>query len=216
MAEPNSLAERVSDVVLAPEIARAERAAPAAALPADAPAPSATELRRYEGVYVNRDEQFVRAIRVHEGRLQMRQWITWYGMRPLGGGRFRVEGQPLTSTFRAAEGGGYVLEEQADGRRAPLVLREVPDEDRPAAELDRYTGTYRSDELRSTWTITRAGGELRVSGGPRGGLRLRPAGEDAFTNGSYVLILFRRDAAGRITGLTAATQRVQNLQFTKR
>jgi CubicO group peptidase (beta-lactamase class C family) len=214
-AEPNSLAERVSDVVLAEEIARAERRSPGAAA-VDVPPPSAAELRRHEGVYVNRDEQFVRAVRAHEGRLQMRQWITWYGLRPLGGGRFRVEGQPLTSTFSAAADGGYVLEEQADGRRTPMVLRQVTDRDRTPAELDRYTGTFRSDELRSTWTITRAGGELRVSGGPRSGLRLRPAGEDAFTDGTYVLVLFRRDAAGRITGLTAATQRVQNLQFSKR
>jgi CubicO group peptidase (beta-lactamase class C family) len=214
-AEPNSLAERVSDIVLAEEIARAERRSPGAAMP-DAPPPPAAELRRYEGVYVNRDEQFVRAVRVHQGRLQMRQWITWYGLRPLGGGRFRVEGQPLTLTFRDAPGGGYVLEEQADGRRTPMVLREVPDDPLSAVELDRYTGAFRSDELRSTWTITRAGGELRVSGGPRGGLRLRPAGPDAFTDGTYVLVLFRRDSTGRITGLTAATQRVQNLQFVKR
>jgi hypothetical protein len=31
-----------------------------------------------------------------------------------------------------------------------------------------------------------------------------------------VLVLFRRDSAGRVTGLTAATQRIQNLQFVKR
>lgn len=213
-AEPNSLAERVSDVVLADEIARAERAsgAPPAA---PAPPPSAAEMERLAGVYVNRDEQFVRGVRVHEGRPQMRQWITWYGLRPLGGGRFRVEGQPLTLTFReAAE--GRVLEEQADGRRTPLVLRRIPDARPSAAELDRYTGAYRSDELRNTWTITRAGGELRVSGGPRGGLRLRPAGPDAFTDGTYVLVLFRRDSAGRVTGLTAATQRIQNLHFVRR
>lgn len=214
-AEPNSLAERVSDVVLAEEIARAERRSPGAAT-ADVPPPSAAELQRLAGVYVNRDEQFVRAVRVDEGRLQMRHWITWYGLRPLGGGRFRVEGQPLTLTFRNETDGGLVLEEQADGRRTALVLREIPDDALSPAELDRYTGAFRSDELRSTWTLTRAGGELRVSGGPRGGLRLRPAGRDAFTNGDYVLILFRRDSAGRVTGLTAATQRVQNLHFVKR
>ncbi|HEX5870622.1 MAG TPA: serine hydrolase, partial [Longimicrobium sp.] len=214
-AEPNSLAERVSDVVLADEIARAERLLPGPPPDAAAPAPSAAEMQRLSGVYVNRDEQFVRAIRVHRGRLQMRQWITWYGLRPLGGGRFRVEGQPLTLTFRGVAD-GRVLEEQADGRCAPMVLAAIPDDQLSAAGLDSYTGVFRSDELRNTWTITRAGGELRVSGGPRGGLRLRPAGLDAFTDGTYVLVLFRRDAAGRITGLTAATQRVQNLQFVRR
>jgi hypothetical protein len=135
-------------------------------------------------------------------------------LRPLGGGRFRVEGQPLTLTFRDGAD-GRVLEEQADGRRAPMVLHAIPDDAPSAAELDRYTGVFLSDELRNTWTITRAGGELRVSGGPRGGLRLRPAGPDAFTDGTYVLVLFRRDPAGRITGLTAATQRIQNLHFTR-
>lgn len=55
-----------------------------------------------------------------------------------------------------------------------------------------------------------------MCGGPRGGLRLRPAGPDALTDGIDVLVLFRRDPAGRITGLTAATQRIQNLHFVKR
>ncbi|MBW3569854.1 MAG: serine hydrolase, partial [Gemmatimonadetes bacterium] len=214
-AEPNSLAERVSDVVLADEIAEAERRSPGTAA-VDVPPPSAAELRRYQGVYVNREEQFVRAVRVHQGQLQMRQWITWYGLRPLGGGRFRVEGQPLTLTFRDAADGARVVEEQADGRRTPLVLRAASDARPSAAELDRYTGAYRSDELRSTWTVSRAGDELRVTGGPRGGLRLRPAGGDVFTDGSYVYVQFRRDSAGRVTGLTAATQRVQNLHFVKR
>jgi predicted RNA-binding protein (virulence factor B family) len=49
----------------------------------------------------------------------------------------------------------------------------------------------------------------------RGGLRLPRREDAAFTDGTYVLVLFRRDSAGRITGLTAATQRVQNLQFTR-
>jgi CubicO group peptidase (beta-lactamase class C family) len=75
-AEPNSLAERVSDVVLADEIARAEGRDGGSTPASAAPPPSAAEMRRLAGVYVNRDEQFVRAIRVHEGRLQMRQWIT--------------------------------------------------------------------------------------------------------------------------------------------
>jgi CubicO group peptidase (beta-lactamase class C family) len=214
MAEPNSLAERVSDVVLADEIARAERGAPSAA---PGFMPSAAEMRRLAGVYVSRQDQFVRAIRVHGGALQMRQWITWYGMRPLGGGRFRVEGQPLTLTFRdAPNGAGRVLEEQADGRRTPMVLQPASTARPSAAELDRYTGAFRNDELRSTWTVSRAGGELRVSGGPRGGLRLRPAGDDVFTDSAYVFVQFHRDAASRVTGLTAATQRVQNLPFTKR
>lgn len=208
-AEPNSLAEAVTDMVLADAIA-------AAGAPEDPviPPPRAAELARLAGTYVNPDEQTLRPVRVHDGRLQVRQWITWHGTEHLGRGRFRVHGQPLTLRFGNA-GGRPTLEERWDGRRSPVVLS-LPAETRPAAaELDRYAGSYQSGELGLTFQVARDGRGLVVSGGPRGGLRLRPAGPDVFTDEQYVLVLFRRDDAGRIAGFTLATPRLRRVEFTR-
>jgi CubicO group peptidase (beta-lactamase class C family) len=214
LAEPNSLAERVTDIVLADAIARAEPRPPAAA-----PAPPPDELRRLAALYVNRDEQALRPVRVHEGRLQMRQWITWHDLTPLGEGRFRVQGQPLTLAFRpGADGAAGTVEEHWDGRRTPFVLHAVPPLRPSAAELDAYAGRYASDELGTSWTIAREESGLRVV--PRHGRSrvalLRPAGRDAFSDHEYVLLLFRRDARGRVSGFSVATPRVQDLRFERR
>ena len=45
---------------------------------------------------------------------------------------------------------------------------------------------------------------------------LRPAGRDAFSDHEYVLVLFERDAQGRVTGFTVSTPRVHNLRFARR
>jgi CubicO group peptidase (beta-lactamase class C family) len=213
-AEPNALAEAVTDIVLADAIARAE-ARPAAAVPP----PSAEELRRLAALYVNREIPALRPVRVEDGRLQMRQWITWLDVAPLGQNRFRVKGQPLTIVFRpAADGSAGTVEEHWDGTRTPVVLQAAPALSLSATELDAYAGRYASDELGTSWTLAREGSGLRVT--PRHGRNrvslLRPAGRDAFSDHEYVLVLFQRDAQGRISGFAVSTPRVQNLVFTRR
>jgi hypothetical protein len=44
--------------------------------------------------------------------------------------------------------------------------------------------------------------------------QLRHAGRDAFSDG-YVLVVFRRDAAGRVTGFDASTPRTMNVAFVR-
>ncbi|HEX2210853.1 MAG TPA: serine hydrolase domain-containing protein [Longimicrobium sp.] len=214
LAEPNSLAEAVTDIVLADAIAQAEDTPPSAAvLP-----PPAAELERLAGLYVNREIPALRPVRFHEGRLQVRQWITWHETKPLGQDRFRVAGQPLTIAFRrGADGGAGLLEEHWDGRRTPEVLHAAPAVRLTTAELDAYTGRYASGELGTSWTLAREGSGLRVipRHGPRRVALLRPAGRDAFSDHEYVLLIFDRDSAGRVTGFSLSTPRVQNLRFAR-
>lgn len=211
MAEPNGLAERVTDIVLADAIARAEPPPPVAG-----PAPAPAELRRLAALYVNRALPAIRPVRVQDGRLQVRQWITWHDVTPLGQDRFRVTGLPLTLVFRPGAGGAAgTVEEHWDGMRTPVVLQAAPATSPSAAELDAYTGRFRSEELGTSWTITREGSRLRAvtaSGRNRVGA-MRPAGPDAFSDHEYVLVLFQRDAQGRVSGFTVSTPRVHNLRF---
>jgi CubicO group peptidase (beta-lactamase class C family) len=214
VAEPNSLAEAVTDIVLSDAIARAEteRAAPV-------PMPPAEELRPLAALYLNRDIPAIRPVRVEDGKLQMRQWITWHDVTALGQNRFRVRGQPLTLVFRpATDGPAGTVEEHWDGTRTPVVLRAEPVPSLTAAELEAYAGSYHSAELGTGWTLSREGRGLRVTPrhGPRRVALLRPAGRDAFSDYEYVLVLFQRDAGGRIMGMTVSTPRVHNLRFARR
>jgi CubicO group peptidase (beta-lactamase class C family) len=213
LAEPNGLAERVTDIVLEDAIARAETPLIAA------PPPSPEEARRLAALYVNRELPAIRPVRVEDGKLQVRQWITWHDVTPLGQNRYRVTGLPLTLAFRpGADGAAGTVEEHWDGTRNPVVLRAPPAIALSAAQLDAYTGRYRSEELGTSWTITREGSRLRAvtaSGRNRVGA-MRPAGPDAFSDHEYVLVLFQRDAQGRVTGFTVSTPRVHNLRFERR
>jgi CubicO group peptidase (beta-lactamase class C family) len=214
MAEPNGLAQAVADIVLAAAIARAEDRPAAPAAP-----PPAEELRRLATLYVNRDVPALRPLRWEGGRLQMRQWITWHDLTPLGANRFRAVGLPLTLVFRPGAGGAAgTVEEHWDGTRTPLVLQAVPASAPSVGELDAYTGRFTSAELGSTWTVRRDGEGLRVT--PATGRvpvrLLRPASRDAFSDYQYVLVIFRRDAQGRISGFDVSTPRVQNLRFVRR
>ncbi len=214
LAEPNGLAEAVTDIVLADAIARAEprRGAPP-------PAPSAAELRRLATLYVNRQVPALRPLRFHDGKLQMRQWITWHDLAPLAPGRFRARGLPLTLVVRpGADGAAGTVEERWDGTRTPLVLHAIDPVTPSAAQMEAYAGRYASEELGTSWTLARDGDGLRVraaSGRVPVGL-LRPAGLDAFSDHEYVLVLFRRDARGRLAGFDVSTPRVHNLRFERR
>ena len=214
LAEPNGLAERVTDIVLADAIARAEER-PAAPVPV----PPAAELRRLAALYVNRELPAIRPVRFEGGTLQMRQWITWHDVTPLGQNRFRVAGLPLTIVFRpGADGAAGTVEEHWDGMRTPVALQAAPATSPAAAEMAAYAGRYRSEELGTSWTLAREGTGLRVTpqhGRNRVGL-LRPAGRDAFSDHEYVLVLFERNAQGRISGFTVSTPRVHNLRFARR
>ena len=213
LAEPNSLAEAVTDIVLADAIAAAEEPRQAAG-----PPPTPEEMGRLAALYIDREIPALRPVRFHQGRLQMRQWITWHDLSPLGNGRWRVAGQPLTLVFRpAADGAAGTVEEHWDGVRTPVVLRAEAVPRLSPAQLDAYAGRYISAELGTAWRLAREGGGLRVH--PRHGPRrvglLRPAGPDAFSDHEYVLVLFRRDARGRIRGFSVSTPRVHNLEFTR-
>jgi hypothetical protein len=49
---------------------------------------------------------------------------------------------------------------------------------------------------------------------PRDTTRLLRAGPDGFSDG-YVLVLFDRDSAGRVTGFGASTPRTLNVRFAR-
>ncbi|HEU4557247.1 MAG TPA: hypothetical protein VFS20_05335 [Longimicrobium sp.] len=74
-----------------------------------------------------------------------------------------------------------------------------------------YAGVYRGEELDTEWRLEPRGDRV-VAMLPRDTTELRYAGRDAYSDG-YVLVLFRRDAAGRVTGFDASTPRTLNVAF---
>ncbi|MET0856633.1 MAG: serine hydrolase domain-containing protein [Telluria sp.] len=83
-----------------------------------------------------------------------------------------------------------------------------------SAELAELAGTYRSAEADAMYTVAVENGKLVARG--RSGDALPLAGEaaDRFRAGP-VRVLFRRDARGKVEGLSVAADRVWDLRFEK-
>jgi CubicO group peptidase (beta-lactamase class C family) len=82
-------------------------------------------------------------------------------------------------------------------------------------EIGAFTGQYRSDEIRATWTARVDSGRLVLS--PRRGSRqvLTPVYEDAFAGGGMGTVWFSRDARGQVAAMHVSGGRMWNLTLPK-
>jgi hypothetical protein len=92
-------------------------------------------------------------------------------------------------------------------------------QERPSnSELATLAGNYKSGEAGSTLTVATKAGELTLAIGWNKPLRLRPTFRDAFMiegGGGATSIVFHRDQAGKVTGLSAGDDRVWDLRFSR-
>jgi hypothetical protein len=85
----------------------------------------------------------------------------------------------------------------------------------PTADaLRAFTGRYVSDEAEATFDVAVEGELLVVRRRPGLITPLTPVYADAFTGG-LGWVVFRRDAAGRVVGLSLGSERLWNLRFTR-
>jgi CubicO group peptidase (beta-lactamase class C family) len=118
---------------------------------------------------------------------------------PVAGSTWKLAGDRLTVTDR------YGVEE---------VFERVPKASAGAA-LDSFAGRYRSDEAEAVLTVAVANGELTITRRPDAIFRLSPLYADAFRAPQLGTIIFRRDAAGRVSALSVVDDRVWNLRFVR-
>jgi len=199
---PGRLAQRVADVILRQQLARA----PAVAAQ---PSVAGTQVARYIGTFRNPTTEDIRTISVRGDNL-----VIDYGdgevstLRPLGDARFAVEGSSWEVSFSSPVS---LVEHVPNQPPATFVRIELA---RPnARDLDAYVGLYYSDELDIRWTIARdtSGLVARIPGGDT--LRLTPTVRDTFVGGGVVMT-FRR-AGGRVMGALLHAGRVRNIAFAR-
>ena len=83
-----------------------------------------------------------------------------------------------------------------------------------ADELRAFIGRYVSDEAEATFDVAVDGERLVVRRRPGLVTPLTPVYADAF-NGGLGWVVFRRDAAGRVVGLSLGSERLWDLPFTR-
>ncbi len=125
------------------------------------------------------------------------------------------------SKFEAGSGGKYEFDGKGDLRvllpngTVETYARVEPAKPSPG-QVKELLGTYVSDEAEVMLQVIVEGNDMKVTRRPDTKLTLTPLYRDAFQAPSLGLIRFRRDASGRVTGLSVVLGRVWDMRFTRR
>lgn len=199
-ADPASRARRVAEAVLGDRLPREM-----VNMRAEPHRPSAAVREQWAGTYRDTVSQQVLRVRVQGDTV-------WAGSN-------RLEfGSDTTATTESMDG-WFSLQPrgaQTTLRVNPRGLRQVVFVRQPAPfpTLGAYAGTYRSEELDATYTLSLRDEALQRQHRKMPDARLEPAGRDVFTLGGSTY-LFERDRRGRVTGFTLNDGRVRGVRFVR-
>lgn len=201
-ANPSALTRSVADVLLG------DRLAPAPEPPVARVTLAPEELSALEGVYahpVTGAPFFI----TRRGDTLVAGRTAGPALVPMGERRFRVGTQPVELEFTSD--GRLVQTVLAWPRRMPVTLRRQELARPSRAELEAYAGTYHSEELGATYTVTATDSTLVLRTRWAAERTVRPAYGDTFA-GDY-LLAFTRGRGGRVDGMRMSSGRVRGVRF---
>jgi len=177
-------------------------------VPAPSPTPVAVEpaaLEKLAGMYRKVRDNTVIEVRVKDGKLMFDR----LALIPLGATVFSAG----LNKFKFQDGRFSMITPEGD------IAYERMEPAHPAdVELASLAGKYESSETGSTLTVASKAGEVTLAIGWNKPVRLRPTFRDAFmmeNGGGATSIVFHRDQAGKVTGLSAGDDRAWDLRFTR-
>jgi CubicO group peptidase (beta-lactamase class C family) len=201
-ANPAALAKSVVDVYLGSKLAPAESLVKATATL------TTEQLARFAGIYVNPNTGSAMFVTLRRDTLILGR-TAGPALVPLSDRRFRVSGQPVEVEFTPAGQLVQTFLGWPPRKAISLERREAP---RPSrAELERYAGSYYSDELGATWVVSATDSTLVLKTRWGAERTVRPAYGDTFA-GDF-LLTFTRDAARRVDGMLMSSGRVRRVRF---
>ena len=209
-ANPTELSYRVADIYLAGTL-KEPRAASADTDP-EVPLTSALKAR-YAGLYWNASAWLSRRIVLENDTLFAVAGSDRLRMTPVGEERFVVAspGGPIRVSF---ENDGKGALRMRTGPGATDLFDRIEPFAPTRAQLEEFTGDYRSDEMDAVFRITVKDGGLRLERTKSRPAPLEPTVTDVFT-GPAGAVRFVRNSAGRITGFTLEAGRVLGVRFWK-
>lgn len=83
------------------------------------------------------------------------------------------------------------------------------------SQLQAFVGTYESTELDATYKLDVAAGTLMVHDGWNPPIKLEPLVPDEFSAAQFGTLVFHRNSAGRVTGLSVYSGRIRDVGFQK-
>ncbi len=205
-ADPEERASRVADIVL-----RGRFTEPAPRPARAGPDPDTRTLTTFGGTYWNEDRMMVTRFAAHERGLAMIAGGQPRLLEALGEGVYRVRDQ--STRLRFMEGTPRRVERVPDGGD-PVVLVAQEPWTPSASDLDRYAGTFFSEELQARWRVARDGQTLVVLDLRAPARVLTPAFREVFTSSGLVVKFDSGD--GPPAGFVVGAGRARGMRFVRR
>lgn len=205
-ANPLALTRGIADVILGSTLAPVEP--PVVVSMTLTP----QQLARFAGVYSNTTTGTPQFVTLRSDTLV---WGRTTGpvLLPLSETRFRIRGQSVEVEFTATPGREMMGQSRAWPPQQPIAHRREPVVQPTAATLAAYRGTYYSEELGATYSVsaTESTVVLKTRMGPQ--FTVRHAYGDTFT-GDFQ-ITFTRARSGAVDGMLMGSARVRKVRFNK-
>lgn len=212
---PTDLATQVADLYLADRLKPADPPpAPPAPAVATQAASRAVDLSPYPGLFFNPVTSQVRRIYIKEGKLfYEREPGNETELAPLGQDRFAMTDSPIAIEVHFSTTPDGLREMRIPMAPGNPVFQAVE----PALADDRagLAGTYFSEELDVTYTLTMKDGNLELKQARLPAAVLQPAFADAFRAPGVGLLRLTRDSGKTVTGFKINAGRIRNLEFTR-
>ena len=201
-SNPQALADSIAKVYLGPAPASPTPPAPAKTKPTIA------ELSRLAGVYVNQVTGNPTFVTLKDTMLIVGQ-TNGPPLVPLSATRFWFAPQAAEWEFRPT--GELVSTFRGQPPRQPVTLVKRPATRPSAADLARYAGTFRSEELGATYTVSANDTALVFRTRTNPPRTVTHAYGDTFLG--FAQVEFTRDPQGQITGLLMSSGRARKIRF---
>src|SRR6185436_10607764 len=156
--ESGRLTRQIADIYLADDFKRTEQPNDEASLPAPKPKQvPEEELTAVAGSYFNFASNNFRRIYVKNGKLFYSRGGSESELAPLGNNRFLMLGVPdrIEITFKSPRPGAPLQMFTAANGKVFIVHESVKPATYTSQQLAEFTGTYHSDEIEASYTITR-------------------------------------------------------------
>jgi CubicO group peptidase (beta-lactamase class C family) len=199
-ANPDRLAHEVADIVLKDKLQVADRALPPSSGGASSdPGP-------FAGKYLDPRTHSTITFTASSGNLL----FAGEKLRRLASNKFEGPGGALV-TFDSS--GGPVKAIVSRGGEIILAGSKIDELHLDDTALAAYAGSYWSTELEATFRLAVENRSLMLRRNWNPPLRLDPLVHDEFESDELGTLVFQRDAAGRISGLSVFAGRIRNLVF---
>jgi len=176
-----------------------------------------SELQPVAGSYFNAAGNNFRRLYVKDGKLIYSRGSSDSELAPLGDNRFLMLGVPdrVEISFKPPRPGAPLQMLTSANGGKPIVHERVEPASYTPEQLAQFAGTYFSEEIDATYTVSLAGDKLVLRRKNVDDAPLQLLFADTFLSVGSGTLNFKRDPQNHVTGFVVNTGRVRNLRFTK-